>query len=275
MSPPQRHGTDETTTPTVAQQKQQRRLRPTMEVLHQLIQNRQWDQVQHALQLDASVAMRIDGSFQEDYWVHEIRRRQWWRRLVRQEKQQDRRAADYGTEEEELGHLFAQMKMKYKIEATISAEDNPPPMQLRYWVGNGNSSFNHNNDNNQAYKLRRMTLLHSLCRLKFFSSQDSEEHDETTNGDDLLNAVQTAEMIISASHNELLGCCIECPCHFCPPMFLPEVSHVDLDDEVGGVGGLVRLEWWLVAWQSSCSHMWAMAMGTTYLYMYCSGMQAR
>jgi hypothetical protein len=195
-----------------------------MEALHQLIQNRQWDQVQRSIQLDASVAMRIDDSEQEDIWVDEARRR--FGISDGQNKQDETTIA-------ELNHLlFAQMKMKHQCKTTTGTEEEDGnSMQLRYWVGNNGSN---NNNNSEAYKLRRMTLLHSLCRLDF-SSQDSEHETTEENGgdglqdDDLIMAIQTAEMIISASHNEQQPCC---PCHYCPPMFFPAVSK-EGDEEEG------------------------------------------
>ena len=132
--------------------------RPTMEALHQLLQNRQWDQVQHSIRLDASVAMMIDDSAEEDCWVEEVRRR--WIASAADDDETEQITSD------KLRHFYKQMKMKNKCKSSSREEDDgDPPMQLRYWVGNGMN----NNNTSEAYKLRRMTLLHSLCRLDFSS----------------------------------------------------------------------------------------------------------
>ena len=179
--------------------------RLSMEALHQLIQNRQWDQVQKSIRIDASVAMRIDDSAEEDCWVDEARRR--W--VHRQKQDSDIENIS------ELRHSFVQMKMKNQCKTCSTEEDDDnPPMQMRYWVNNSNSG---------AHKLRRMTLLHSLCRLDF----SSQEHDGSED-DDFEMAIQTAEMIIAASHNEQQLCC---PCQYCPPMFFPAVSKGFEEDE--------------------------------------------
>eukprot|EP00984_Skeletonema_dohrnii_P031079 scaffold23143_cov92-Skeletonema_dohrnii-CCMP3373.AAC.1 len=101
--------------------------RPTMEALHHLLQNRQWDQVQHSIQLDASVSMRIDDSAEEDCWIDEVRRR-WIASAAA--------AADDETEQiittDKLRHFYKQMKMKNQCKTSSREEDddNPPPMQL-------------------------------------------------------------------------------------------------------------------------------------------------
>eukprot|EP00985_Skeletonema_marinoi_P022249 scaffold14112_cov152-Skeletonema_marinoi.AAC.7 len=188
--------------------------RPTMEALHQLLQNRQWDQVQHSIRLDASVAIRIDDSAEEDCWVEEVRRR--WIASAADDDETEQITSD------KLRHFYKQMKMKNQCKSSSREEDDgDPPMQLRYWVGNGMN----NNNTSEAYKLRRMTLLHSLCRLDF-SSQELQG--DGSQDDDLQMAIQTAEMIISASHNEQQPCC---PCHYCPPMFFPSVSKGVEEDE--------------------------------------------
>ena len=192
--------------------------RPTMEAIHQLIQNRQWDQVQDSIRQDASVAMRIDDSPEEDCWVDEARRR-WVQR-----QKQDASDSDDETEKiaTDLRHAFALMKLKNQCKTSSTEEDNGnPPMQLRYWVGNGVN----NNNNSEASKMRRMTLLHSLCRLEFSSQGNQGDGSED---DDIAMAIQTAEMIISASHNEHQPCC---PCQYCPPMFFPAVSKGIEEDE--------------------------------------------
>ncbi len=196
-----------------------------MEVLHQLIKNRQWDQVQHALKLDASIAMRVDDSVEEDIWVDEARRLWLSRRKIGRAAQEQ--VVD---EEAESKHVFAQVKVAGNEE--IDDSNNNRPMQLRYWTSN----------NSAAYKLRRLTLLHSICRLDFSSSSNGgDDNDENSSSildeEDLIRAIQTAEMIISASHNEELQqqqqqqCNVQCPCHYCPPMFLPAVSLDDEDDD--------------------------------------------
>jgi hypothetical protein len=213
-----------------------------MEALHQLIHQRKWDLVQHSIQLDASVAMRIDDSIQEDLWVDEARR--LW--IFDRQNNNNNETTTTMAEEESNHLLFLEAHMKIKNQCKTTGEDNGnplPAMQLRYWVGNNNGSNDRNNNtNSEAHKLRRMTLLHSLCRLDF-SSRDVIEHETETNednngsgdglqqndeDDDLIMAIQTAEMIISASHNEQHPCC---PFHYCPPMFFPAVSKGDNDDE--------------------------------------------
>ncbi len=175
--------------------------RLSMEALHQLIQNRQWDQVIQSIQKDASIAMRIDDSAEEDCWVDEARRR--W---VQRQKQD----SDDVETILELRHAFAQLKLKNQCK---TQEYGNQPMQLRYWVRSG---MNDNSNSGAHYKLRRMTLLHSLCRLDFSSQAQDGSKD-----DDLEMAIQTVEMIIAASHNEQQPCC---SCHYCPPMFYPAVS---------------------------------------------------
>ena len=190
-----------------------------MEALHLLIKNRQWDQVQHALKLDASIAMRVDDSIEEDNWVDEARR------LWLSRRKTGKTAEQQADEEAELKHLFAQIKVSRNEEIGDSNSNNtpPPPMQLRYWTSN----------NSAAYKLRRLTLLHSICRLDFSSSSDGDDNNESgsiLDEEDLMMAIQTAEMIISASHNELQQqqrCNVQCPCHYCPPM------HCRYDEDDG------------------------------------------
>ena len=217
-----------------------------MEVLHQLIKNRQWDQVQHALQLDASIAMRVDDSIEEDIWVGEARRLWLSRRntcraaaVVDDGMQHPQQQAH---EEAELKHLFEQIKVARNEEIVDSNNNNPPPMQLRYWTSN----------NSAAYKLRRLTLLHSICRLDFSSSSNGgDDNDENSSSildeEDLMRAIQTAEMIISASHNEELQqqqrrCNVQCSCHYCPPMFLPAVSLDDEDEDENNEESLATKE---------------------------------
>jgi len=97
----------------IAQQRNNnsRRRRPTMEALHQLIHQRKWDLVQHSIQLDASVAMRIDDSIQEDLWVDEARR--LWI-FDRQNNNNNNETTTTMAEEESNHLLFLEAHMKIK-----------------------------------------------------------------------------------------------------------------------------------------------------------------
>eukprot|EP00984_Skeletonema_dohrnii_P020933 scaffold10339_cov94-Skeletonema_dohrnii-CCMP3373.AAC.1 len=98
--------------------------RPTMEALHQLLQNRQWDQVQHSIQLDASVAMRIDDSAEEDCWIDEVRRR-WIASSAADDDETEQITTN------KLRHFYKQMKMKNQCKTSRREEDDgDPPMQL-------------------------------------------------------------------------------------------------------------------------------------------------
>ena len=190
--------------------------RPTLCELHKCIANRQWDKVQHALALDASLAVRVDDSADEDCWV-DMARRIWYETLDRQEVDVDDSTIH---DDVELRRLFEQMHFSDKKDE----EDDSPSMHLRYWVGNNGGN---NTNSSESYILRRMTLLHSLCRMKF-TADDSNHDANGVQNQDLKMAIQTAEMIISASHNESQPSTVN---NYCPPMFFPPVSEGEDEDD--------------------------------------------
>jgi len=224
--------------------------RPTMEELHIMLANHDWNSIQAAILKDTSIAMRIDDSKEEDMWFNEARRR---------------KAISEGID------LSSMSTKQDKSDNTIqddANEEDGDTSQLRYWAQpNVNANLLNIDATIRARTdmQQKRTLLHSLLRMQFDSNESLVV--QLTHGDndglrDLVGATKTAEMLIDASHNVLLsahtnngsGCdCLsseeemkdrassaECPSHvyqhYCPPVALPPVERGNEEEEEDNSG---------------------------------------
>ena len=175
--------------------------RPNMlALLHQLLHEKRWEEVQDTIRRDPRVSMRVDDSMEED-----------------------RRFAMAG-----LSAAFVEEALTLRNNADASAseeqesntsssrptEDVMPPsapeLPLRYWVNNDLSQVQ---AHSHAQIRQKRTLLHSLCRMSLPSTE-------------LMGAVKTAGMLIDASHNlRRPGDGIPKPCNNCE-CFVVQVARL-------------------------------------------------
>ncbi|KAL3786199.1 hypothetical protein HJC23_001275 [Cyclotella cryptica] len=226
-----------------------------MTELHHRIQTRQWNTVRRAIRLDTSVAMRIDDSNAEEDWVSRARMAAW-RRGGGMTTTTTMMCSSSSTYEREV---WNDVPREPRMDVTNPEEESFP---VRYWVPPATTS------QNPSFLRQRRTLLHAICKLKFYSKealivQLSSGDDEDLR--DLTNAIKTMEMLIDASHNELRpltveedyyheleertndgdvdimlvqslsSTCPNCSCYYhsqyCPPMGLDPVERYNDDDE--------------------------------------------
>lgn len=215
--------------------------RPCMATLHQMLLKHEWKGIQDAIKKDASVAMRIDDSLEEDLWFDEARRR----KVMQVMGVNASSIIGIGNTTDAVD---VQNSPQSQEEGTSS-----PQMQLRYWVGNqANCPNDYTIKAKRNMQLKR-TLMHSLCRMHFPSNDALVvllTHGDSEGLRSLMGAVRTAQMLINASHNCLISLddgghegnngesttdtgvsskCNDCPCYiyqnYCPPVPLPPVER--------------------------------------------------
>ena len=220
--------------------------RPTMEELHIMLANHDWNSIQAAILKDSSIAMRIDDSKEEDMWFNEARRL---------------KAISEGVDISSLSNRQDHDEKVENSDNNTQDDDEDDTSQLRYWAQpNVNANLLNIDATIRARTdmQQKRTLLHSLLRMQFDSNESLVV--QLTHGDndglrDLVGATKTAEMLIDASHNVLLskhtnnGSIIcdteeemkdsadsaECPYniyqHYCPPVALPPVERGNEEEE--------------------------------------------
>ena len=217
--------------------------RPSMIVLHQMLQDHDWKGIQNAITSDSSVAMRIDDSAEEDLWFFEARRRKAVKEGIVASSTGKSDAVAFGATKDDKDE-GADQELSY------------PQMQLRYWVGNhGSMQYA---DTPMRDILQKRTLLHSLCRMNFPSNDAllvQLTHGDSEGLRNFMGAVKTAQMLIDASHNCSNSWGTDgvskgpggyaadhgsnnCPCYiyrnYCPPVLLPPVERVQLQEPDDG-----------------------------------------
>jgi len=224
--------------------------RPTMEELHIMLANHDWNSIQAAILKDTSIAMRIDDSREEDMWFNEARRL---------------RAISMGID---ISSMSTKQDEKEDNLDNNTQEDDTS--QLRYWAQPNSNANLLNIDATIRARTdmqQKKTLLHSLLRMQFDSNESLVV--QLTHGDndglrDLVGATKTAEMLIDASHNVLLSnhtngkeehmkddnkttngtCSTECPSHvyqhYCPPVVLPPVERGNEEEEEEDAGSSLK-----------------------------------
>ena len=203
-----------------------------------MLYNNQWRDIQDAIRKDASIAMRIDDSIDEDIWFDEVRRRKCIHK-----------GFDISDYDEAYFNLCSS-----DTSTSMDVDDNPQ-MQLRYWVGNNQAQNVDENIQAERDLRQKRTLLHSLMRMNFPSNEalvTQLTHGDSEGLENLVGAAKTARMLIDASHNCLSylddneagsdehmktsddgsecksSGCNKCPCnfyrHYCPLVPKPPVG---------------------------------------------------
>lgn len=219
--------------------------RPTMEELHIILANHDWNSIQAAILKDSSIAMRIDDSNEEDMWFNEARRL---------------KAISEGIDISSTVPNKQDDEKEDNSDNNTQDDDEDDTSQLRYWAQPNSNANLLNIDTTIRARTsiqQKKTLLHSLLRMQFDSNESLVV--QLTHGDndglrDLVGATKTAEMLIDASHNVLLSnhtngkeekmkddkttngtCSAECPSHvyqhYCPPVALPPVERGNEEEE--------------------------------------------
>ena len=163
--------------------------RPTMHQLRCMVHIGDWGGIQDAILADASVAMRIDDSREEDMWFDAARRA---------------KAEQDGVDVSSMNSVAATSNDQDEdVQSDLDGDSHPPPMQLRYWVGN--QPRNDDVDLKARVEMRnKRTLLHSLCGKSFPSNEAlivQLTHNDSSGFKNLMGAVKTARMLVAASHN--------------------------------------------------------------------------
>ena len=133
--------------------------RPTMEELHIMLANHDWNSIQAAILKDASIAMRIDDSNEEDMWFNEARRL---------------KAISEGID---ISSMSTKQDEKEDNSENNTQDDEDDTSQLRYWAQPNSNANLLNIDTTIRARTdiqQKRTLLHALLRMQFDSNESLE-----------------------------------------------------------------------------------------------------